>query len=362
MCMRTFRLKTHVIPFIFLAYACLTAYSGGVTNDNYANAPGDSGYCSNCHFDGGGGGSISLVGLPSTITPGATYPLTLFISDNDALVGGFQIVATNGSTGDQLGTFTTASGTQPTFSDRLTHLGTRSFSGGAVSWSFDWTAPTTGLPSSFKFYFAGNAANANGQNGTGDDGYAGTSASIPLPIELTRFDGRLNKGKVELSWETAMEKNADRFSITRSTDNRNFEQIGEVSASGDSYSKQEYQFIDERLPNASQIYYRLEEHDFDGATTQSKIITIQHNRSGVNVRFLDGNPVKLKGSVRFVLETNQNLQTARLVGIDGRILGQAHVEKEAEVEIFANLSGLNFAFLQLFDADQRLVHTERIIR
>ena len=352
--------KLHFIAITLISVVIMLSNSAGVSFDS-TDAPGDASNCSSCHSNGSPDGQLLLTNVPLKYTPGASYTMSLQINDMNAVKGGFQIVATNGINNAQVGTFTTSSGTQVIASSgRLSHLGAKTFSAGTAAWSVTWTAPTTGYPSAVKFYYAAVAGDGIGTTEF-DDAYSLSTASIPLPIELTRFDGRLNKGKVELSWETAMEKNADRFSITRSTDNRNFEQIGEVSASGDSYSKQEYQFIDERLPNASQIYYRLEEHDFDGATTQSKIITIQHNRSGVNVRFLDGNPVKVKGSVRFVLDTDQNVQTARLVSIDGRTLGQAHVEKEAEVEIFANLSGLNFAFLQLFDADQRLVHTERVL-
>ena len=73
---------------------------------------------------------------------------------------------------------------------------------GSVSWQFDWTAPSMNAPNDVKFYFAGNAANNNGFSGSGDNSYAGATALLPLPIEMTYFEVTKQKQNALLQWST----------------------------------------------------------------------------------------------------------------------------------------------------------------
>ena len=107
--------------------------------------------------------------------------------------------------------------------------------------------------------------------------YTGTcSSSITiLPIELTRFEGECSNGQVILNWQTASEINNSGFKIERSTNGIDFETIGSVISLGASGRINNYSYIDEDNL-AVTCYYRLTQKDYDGKTSSSKIISVEH--------------------------------------------------------------------------------------
>lgn len=156
--------------------------SGG-RNGNFASAPNDSGNCGNCHSGGNNtnGGNITLTNIPNQIAPSTIYNMTLTMNDPTAVVGGFQIVATDGTTNTQSGTFSVIPGeTKLNNVDRLVQSTPQAFNSNEVSWMIEWTSPAT-LPSNeIRFYFAGNAANGNGARDVGDFTYSSSSSVIPF--------------------------------------------------------------------------------------------------------------------------------------------------------------------------------------
>ena len=99
----------------------------------------------------------------------------------------------------------------------------------------------------------------------------------PLPIELLSFDAKLNKTVVELSWSTASEFNNDFFTVERSFDLQNFDQVLTVEGAGTSTELITYEAIDEN-PYAGVSYYRLIQKDFDGTSTRSgDLVRIQND-------------------------------------------------------------------------------------
>jgi hypothetical protein len=98
---------------------------------------------------------------------------------------------------------------------------------------------------------------------------------IILPIELTRFEGECSNGQVILNWQTASEINNSEFKIERSTNGIDFETIGSVISIGASGRINNYSYIDEDNLDVT-CYYRLTQKDFDGKTSSSKIISVEH--------------------------------------------------------------------------------------
>lgn len=75
--------------------------------------------------------------------------------------------------------------------------------------------------------------------------------------------------KIVLNWKTSSEDNVRKFVVERSTDNKHFTDIGEVSAKGPGF---QYEFVDNNLGKfKSLFYYRLRVVNKDG--------TVQHNDS-----------------------------------------------------------------------------------
>ena len=99
----------------------------------------------------------------------------------------------------------------------------------------------------------------------------------PLPIELFKFDTELiNHEKVKLTWLTATEINNDYFTIERSSDGNNWDELSIVNGAGNSSQIIQYQEWDLR-PLYGVSYYRLKQTDFDGELTYSSIKVVNNN-------------------------------------------------------------------------------------
>jgi hypothetical protein len=116
----------------------------------------------------------------------------------------------------------------------------------------------------------------------------GTVAVVPLPVELTYFQGKTFDNQIELNWETAWERNAARFEVQRSNDLQEFVTLGILNARGDTRERSRYSFTDiAPLPGAN--YYRLRQTDNDGKWEVSKIIVVHFNTDTPQI-WLYGNP------------------------------------------------------------------------
>ncbi|MBO2010762.1 T9SS type A sorting domain-containing protein [Hymenobacter negativus] len=100
------------------------------------------------------------------------------------------------------------------------------------------------------------------------------SSSLPLPVELTRFEALASTQAMNLSWATASEKNSDRFEVQRSATGEAYQTIGMVKGQGSSTSAHTYSFVDSR-PFTGRAYYRLRQVDTDGTVTFSPVVATQ---------------------------------------------------------------------------------------
>jgi hypothetical protein len=99
------------------------------------------------------------------------------------------------------------------------------------------------------------------------------SWAAPLPVELLYFRAQPQGNAVALSWATTWERNAGKFTIQRSRNLTEFVAVGEVSATGNSDSRQTYAFTD-NWPDAGINYYRLLQTDRDGTTQQARPVAV----------------------------------------------------------------------------------------
>ncbi|MDA1260331.1 MAG: Reeler domain-containing protein [Planctomycetota bacterium] len=127
---------------------------------NYAN-------CTQCHSGivNSSNASLTLSGVPVVYTPGATYTITVSLTQSTAMRWGFEIVAQDPA-GGQAGSFTV---TDPNNTQLLlgagsveyvmhTDVGTKPGTPNGNSWTMDWTAPAAGF-GKVVFAASGNAAN-----------------------------------------------------------------------------------------------------------------------------------------------------------------------------------------------------------
>jgi len=103
-----------------------------------------------------------------------------------------------------------------------------------------------------------------------------------LPVKLISFTGEMKKGVVVLNWATATEINNDKFIIERSINLYDWETIGEVAGAGNSSSVINYNFTD-YAPFEGMTYYRLQQVDFDGVYSYSKVIAVESGNYMISV-------------------------------------------------------------------------------
>lgn len=118
-------------------------------------------HCANCHFDSDPlyeSAALSVSGLPDIMEPGALYTLTVVLADPEAIIAGFQMIATaetgsSGSFTSELSIVETAGAairsTKPLIVD------------GDARWSLEWHAPDDDRQP-VVFHLAATAANHDG--------------------------------------------------------------------------------------------------------------------------------------------------------------------------------------------------------
>ncbi|MBT8189036.1 MAG: DUF11 domain-containing protein [Bacteroidia bacterium] len=107
---------------------------------------------------------------------------------------------------------------------------------------------------------------------------AGLEASTNVPIELYDFWGErvFDEQFNRLFWITETEVNTDYFIIERAIDQiHSFEEIGDVTAAGNSSAREYYTFDDLDSRSQGVYYYRLISVDLNGSIQESNIISIE---------------------------------------------------------------------------------------
>ncbi|MBK9637564.1 MAG: T9SS type A sorting domain-containing protein [Bacteroidetes bacterium] len=163
-----------------------------------------------------------------------------------------------------------------------------------------WTANGTHVAAS------GNAttpiANRSIYTSLGQFGITSTSIN-PLPVELVAFDVTPYNSSAKITWTTASEKNSDFFSVERSRDNKNFEEIQKVTAAGNSSNSRSYEVMDHN-PYLGTSYYRLTQTDFDGKQETFDPKIFHNNRTNTGIRNLLASPNPFETDLRLKFETD----------------------------------------------------------
>ncbi|TAH40602.1 MAG: T9SS type A sorting domain-containing protein [Bacteroidetes bacterium] len=150
-----------------------------------------------------------------------------------------------------------------------------------------------------------------------------------LPIELIAFDANVDGKNVRLNWSTAAEINNDFFTLERSADGRNFEEIGKVRGSGNTTSQRDYSFVDES-PLNGESFYRLRQTDYDG-----KFEVFDPKRISIKKEVLDDSKLSVWPNPftdRFELELEseeRGLLTISIIGMDGRAIKSESIQMES---------------------------------
>ena len=167
---------------------------------SHTNAPGEAN-CTACHSDfvlNIGSGNLGVTGLPANYLPNQQIPITLTINHAGAVVFGFQLTMID-EQGRNVGSYTIPGGpnapmqtdTGPVNGNTRTYLehtedGITPTMFDTKSWTFTWNTPAQRV-GKVTAYFAGNAANGNGQL-SGDFIYASSKSTLSGSA-ISSFEG-----------------------------------------------------------------------------------------------------------------------------------------------------------------------------
>lgn len=120
------------------------------------------------------------------------------------------------------------------------------------------------------------------------------TASAPLPIVLKDLFVTSSANTPVVKWVTTSEQNVKYFSVRSSTDGKEFTEIGQVAAKGNSAVEQQYSFTDKGFSQKSRyLFYELVTVDRDGSLAYSAIKTFKTAfASSVLVMQLSPNPIQ----------------------------------------------------------------------
>lgn len=148
-----------------------------------------------------------------------------------------------------------------------------------------------------------------------------------LPISLLSFDATPSKKGVTLNWSTASERNNDYFTISRSSDLENWEEVGTVKGSGSVNYQLDYDFID-IAPLDGISYYQLKQTDYNGeyesfdpvsvsinANHLSNTVVVYPNptKAGFDIQVYSKKMIEAQVSIHSMTGRNVITQTTQLV-------------------------------------------------
>jgi hypothetical protein len=144
-----------------------------------------------------------------------------------------------------------------------------------------------------------------------------TEDAVSLPVSYIRFTGNEINNTVVLNWTTAREINNSHFNIQHSSNGMEFENISKVNGKGNSSAINEYTFSDATIQNGN-LYYRLQQVDFDGKSSYSSIVVIKKSKDKSVEISIYPNPLSITSkaflAIKGIPEGNYNYLVRSVTG------------------------------------------------
>jgi hypothetical protein len=156
-----------------------------------------------------------------------------------------------------------------------------------------------------------------------------TGGGNTLPVSMLSFTME-KKGQGALAkWSTASEKNNSHFTLERTRDGINFEEVGSIRGAGTTYDVRNYEYLDAdfHAQKASTIYYRVKQTDFDGKFTYSALASLSKEK----VNMLTVTPNLFED--RFTVFTNQAVKSLEVYNAAGTLVHIQPTENNSDADI-----------------------------
>jgi hypothetical protein len=155
--------------------------------------------------------------------------------------------------------------------------------------------------------------------------------STPLPVSLVDFNSGCDGDQTVIRWVTSSELNNDHFSVLKSRDGINYEEVGRANGAGTTNSAVEYSLIDE-TKNYSLAYYKLIQNDYDGKQTVYGPVIAQpcSRMANIQVTALESNP----GELSVIIKNPESGKFAlTLTSADGKHIASKTVQLESGLNL-----------------------------
>lgn len=142
----------------------------------------------------------------------------------------------------------------------------------------------------------------------------------PLPIELISFSAQEGPNEVTIRWETASETNNSHFTVERSANARDWDEIRLIAGAGNSSTIIQYEITDDN-PLYGRSYYRLKQTDFNGTFTYSEVQSVYVEAISIDSEIY---PNPLEEGDQLTIQTNrrEGEVALRLMNSNGQVLLQ----------------------------------------
>jgi hypothetical protein len=213
------------------------------------------------------------------------------------------------------------------------------------------SSPTIGFSAQNEFTLEGDSEPVSG-SGT-------ILPNSTQPVELIYFRAQTEDNIPVLEWATALEINNDYFSVERSQNGRDFQEIGRVEGKGDYSGISEYTFNDLTARRGT-WYYRLVQHDYNGdRKTYDAVRAVVETLSEAKIQVLK-NPSN-SNQIVFNLQGIDNPADYNIAVVDmnGRLVSTQSLRNYYQSSGSITLDGLNLSkgvyILNVYNNTSRLV-------
>jgi hypothetical protein len=178
----------------------------------------------------------------------------------------------------------------------------------------------------------------------------------PLPVVLLGFNGKAQELNNLLTWSTASETNNQYFTVEKSDDAINWNELGRVTGAGNSNDIKNYSLVDP-VPFQT-TYYRLTQTDYNGTKTTFQTISVERSAGGIAGEIMSfyPNPVSEQVFIQTYMDGENKIsildQTGKVV-FNTIINGQV----AEPIELTSLSSGLYFIHIE----NNGKVQNEKII-
>jgi Pregnancy-associated plasma protein-A/Secretion system C-terminal sorting domain len=207
-------------------------------------------------------------------------------------------------------------------------------------------------------YLGGSDYQVSAQFSTGFSGFGfGRIPPSTLPVQLLSFTGSERNKMAELQWKAEGENNLSHYTVQRSRDGNDYEDIGTVAARGIP-GILNYSFTDIN-PYNGRNYYRLTIQDHDGSKKLSNIIIVTiSNKINFSIQ---PNPFNNKLTIAVNNASGQMIY-ANLTDMSGKMIVQKNTITSVNSVIQFDLPGLSAGIYYIKLNDGNNVQVFKVIK